>query len=308
MTAFQDIKSDYDEFSRRAQSTWQPYFTNSQVALKAYAGRSWTDLEVEKLRLENRSAQEYNIIRPKIQLYSGFARDNIKSTIVGPVETADQKTADELSEVMRFVYEKGEGNSILLNGFDDCLKTGVSLVGLWIDFSNDPVNGDIKFYKRSFNSFLMDPDWQRLDMSDVSEISLRDFVTREDAKALLPFVDPKVIDEVPSFSQDNKFTLLRRNTNFLRNRDVLAYDQYYRKVSRRVKEIVNVDTGIALDFNGDSSEESFVKEKIEFAKQFGINAELIERDKQFVELNIILSGEVVYSGPDPLGLEDYPFV
>jgi len=308
MTDFADIKKDYEEFSRRAQDIWQPYYKNADVALNAYSGRTWTQSEVDYLRDQGRYPEEFNIIRPKINLFSGYARDNMKSTIVGPVEDADQETADQLSEVMRFVYAKGDTNSIQLNAYDDCLKTGAALVEIYLDYTDDPIHGDIKYHKRSFNSFLIDPNFEKQDLSDASEISIRDFLTREDAKSLLPMVDPKVIDDISAYSNDNKFRYLRNNQRFYTNSDLISYDQYYRKVSKIVKEIVDIETGQAVMFAKDEDED-FLREKMQFAKEmFGIDTEIRKRTKQTVELNIVLSGEVVYSGPDPLGLDDYPFV
>jgi len=306
MAQFQDIKTDYEDFWLRSNNCWQSYFRNAQIALKSYAGNSWTQNEIQRLQQENRVAQEFNIIRPQIQLFSGFARDNIKSTIVAPIEDGDQETADQLTEVLKFVYEKADANAVMLNAFDDCLKTGISLVGLYMDYSKDPVFGDIKLYKRSFSSFIVDPDWEKPDFSDASEVLLRDFVTRADAKAMLPFVDPKIIDDIPSFSSDNKFTLLRNNQKFFKNKDILSYDQYYRKTTKKIKQIVDIDTGIAIPF-GDKQDLDFLQEKLDFAKQVGVNAEIIESNKQVVELNILLTGQVVYQGPDPVGLDDYPF-
>lgn len=307
MTDFQDIRTDYEDFWLRSNNCWQPYLRNAQVALQAYSGSSWTPKEVEALAEEGRFPEEFNIIRPQVQLFSGYARDNMKSTIVAPVEGGDQQTADQLSEVMKYVYEKSDANAVMLSAFDDCLKTGISLVGMFLDFSKDPIHGDIKFYKRSFSSFVIDPDWEKPDLSDASEVLLRDFVTREDAKALLPFVDPQVIDEARAFSADNKFTFLRNNQKFFKNKDLLSYDQYYRRTTVKVREIVDLDTGAAIPFFGDGEEKELLEEKLQLARQMGINAELLERNKQVVELNIILTGEPVYSGPDPLGLEDYPF-
>ena len=308
MAEFQDIKSDYEEFWLRAQDVWQPFNRNAQVALQAYSGRTWTEEERKHLRLENRYPQEFNLIRPQVQLFSGYMRDNIKSTIIGPVEGSDQKTADQFSEVMRYVYDKGDANAILLNAFDDCLKTGIALVGMWIDYSQDPINGDIKFYKRSFNSFIVDPNFEKADMSDAAEVLLRDFVTREDAKSLLPFVDPKVIDDAPPFRQDNKFQMMRSYNRFYSRRDLLSFDQYYRKVTKNQKQIVDLNTGDVIPFFGNEEEEQLMKEKLEFGRSMGIEAELVERPIQTVELNILLSGEVVYTGPDPLGINEYPFV
>lgn len=306
MTNFSDIKADYEDFSKRAQDAWVDYYKNAEASLLAYAGRTWTKAEIDKLHHENRSADEFPLIRSKVNFFSGYARDNMKSTVVGPVENADQFTADQLSEAMRYVYEKGDINSIQLNAFDDCLKTGMALVGIYLDYSHDPIHGDIKVYKRSYNSFMIDPDFEKMDLSDAAEVSIRDFVTREDAKSLLPMVDPKVIDDAPAYNTDNKYKYLRNNRYFMQRSDLLAYDQYYRKISKEVVEIVDLDTGIATTW--DEEDKELLEEKLNFARQLGLNVEVRKRTKQAVELNIFLTNELVYSGPDQIGLNDYPFV
>lgn len=305
MTNFSDIKADYEDFSRRAQDAWVDYYKNAEASLLAYAGRTWTQQEIDRLQHENRTADEFPIIRSKVNFFSGYARDNMKSTIVGPVENSDQYTADQLSEVMRYVYEKADINSIQLNAFDDCLKTGMALVGIYLDYSHDPIHGDIKVYKRSYNSFMIDPDFERMDLSDAAEVSIRDFVTREDAKALLPMIDPKVIDDAPAYSTDNKYKYLRNNRYFMQRSDLLAYDQYFKKISKEVVEIVDLDTGIATTWDEDDKE--LLDEKLAFARQLGLNVEVRKRTKQTIELNIFLTNEPVYTGPDQLGLDDYPF-
>lgn len=307
MSDFCDVKSDYEQFILRCQDAWTPYYRNAEASLLAYAGKSYTQAEINKLAEQERYPQEFNIIRPKIQLFSGYARDNMKSTVVGPVENSDVKTADQLSAVMKYVYEKGDINNVQLNCFDDSLKTGMSLIGLYMDYSNDPIHGDIKVYKRSYNSFYLDPDFERQDLRDAAEVGIRDFVTRNEAKSLLPMIDPNVIDDVPAYSTDNKYKYLRTNRTFMQRKDLLSYDQYYRLVSKDVKEIVDLDTGMATEWNGE--DEDLLYEKMRFAREaFGIEAEIRTRTKQVVELNILLSGEPVYTGPDQLGLDDYPFV
>ena len=308
MTKLNDVRSDYNDFWDRAQTQWQTYLRAADLSLKAYTGRTWTNDEIESLRLENRVASEFNIIRPKVQFYSGFARDNMKSVIVGPQESGDQETADQLSEVMRYVYEKGDANAVQLNAFDDCLKTGISLAGISLDYQNDRVFGDIKFWRRGFQSFLIDPDFENPDLSDASEVLIRDFMTRDAAKARLPFIDPKEIDLIPTYSRDNKFTLLRNNETFFKNTDLLSFDSYYRKVSKRVHEIIDLDTGATTPIYKAGEELEEIKERVAMARDQGVAVQIQEAWREVVELNILLSGIPVYTGPDPLGLEDYPFV
>lgn len=311
MGDFQDIRTDYDEFFRYANSAWQPFLQNASLAMETEAGVAFTNYERNILAQEGRDAVELNITRPVINFFSGYARDNIKSTVVAPVENSDQKTADQLSAVMSRVYDRGNAIGCLNDAFHSSLISGISLMGIWLDLSYDGTHGDISFYRRGYNSFLIDPSFENLDLSDANQVLLRDYVSKEQAKALLPFIDPQIIDEMGNFTMDDKFQRLKPSSNVLFNRSqgLLAFDSYYRRVSRTAKYIVDLDTGEEILFGGSKDEERMLLENIKMASEVGINARLITRHRQVVELNILLNGQVVYSGPDPSGIEDaYPFV
>ncbi len=76
-------------------------------------------------------------------------------------------------------------------------KSGISLCGIQMDYSKDFINGDISFFKRTYNSFFLDPTFESINLSDCSFAITRDLISKQYAKALLPFVDPKAIDEIP---------------------------------------------------------------------------------------------------------------
>jgi hypothetical protein len=308
---FEDIRSDYDEFFRYANSAWQPFLQDASLAMESEAGVAFTNYERQVLAREGRDAVELNIARPVINFFSGYARDNIKSTIVAPVENSDQQTADQLSAVMKRVYDSGNANGYLNDAFHHSLIAGISLVGIWLDLSEDGTFGDIKFYKRGYNSFLIDPNFENLDLSDASQVLLRDYVTKEQAKGLLPFIDPEIIDEMGNFTMDDKFQRLRPSRTMLFNRSqtLLAFDSYYRRVTKSARFLVDMSSGDEIEFTGTREEEKSLREVMALAEQEGIQTRLINRTKHEVELNILLNGQVVYSGADPTGIVDtFPFV
>jgi len=306
MTEFQEAKSNYNEFWLTAHESWQSYQRTLQVALNGYAGRTWTQAEIDKLSQEGRVPQEYNLIRPQVNFFSGYARDNMKSTIIGPQEGGDQKTADELSEVVKHVYEKGQANRIILDCFDESLKVGMSIVEMYLDFTNDPVHGDIKYKKRDANAYLIDPLFKKKDLSDASDILMREFMTKDDAKLFYPYIDEDLIEDVPFFSSDGKFRLLEKNNLFLKKRNVISVDQHFVKTIRKVKHVVDLNTGISRPLIGNAEFIKFHEERAILAKEMGANIAIREFNRPFVELNVIMSGQVVFSGPPPIGLESYP--
>lgn len=303
---YSDIRTDYEEFYRRGQDAWSAFWSNAELALRTSAGNSWLDTERQILLNQNRIPLEFNITRPKLQWFSGYMRDNIKSVVVAPQEDQDQELADEHSAVMRYVYQYGNAMPVQLRAFDDALKTGMSIVGIQKDFTKDPVYGDIQFYARSYNSVLLDPNFTRVDLADCQEVILRDFVTRDRAKLLLPMVDPRQIDDIASFVSDGKFNQLSQNRTYIQDRNLLSYDRYYRMVTRKVRVIVDLDTGISRRVTKDQDEDE-LKYVMYQAQQQGINVNLMEIEHPYAELNVFLSRQPVYSGDNEFDLDSYPF-
>lgn len=308
---FAQVKTESERNWKRGEEQWGPAWQLMERDLRGYAGSTWTHQELNQLSSEHREAIELPLIRSKINWFTGFQRDNIKSLEVQPVEGADQQTADQLSKTTKQVWDRGQGQYHLNQAFEDAVKTGISLLGMFLDFSKDPVNGDIKFFRRTYNSFVLDPDFEQPDLSDCSWAMLRDFVTRDQAKELLPFIDEDVIDNVPSAQRDDKFIHLRPFARNFNNPDIITYDQYYRRISEKRKLLIDKDSGFSRDIT------DMEKEKLEKLEE-GItalgateeaNVEIREETKEVVELSILLSGQVVFSGKDALGLENhYPFV
>lgn len=309
MADLTDLKSDYNEFWRYGKSNWNEYWTQANIAQRAAAGQSWRYDEAERIRQQKRDPLEFNIIKPYINLFSGYARDNIKSTVISPQEEQDQQPADDSDGILQWVYTKDNIVGKQLNSFDMALNSGISLVGIYMDYTQDLISGDIKSYVRPFNTFVLDPLFTDISLSDCSQVIMRDFVTRDQAKSLIPQVDDIAIEDAQPFFQDEKFRLYRpRQTNFS-TRDILALDWYYRQTTRRAKILIDLESGEQREFKDQDINEDDLKEFIQFQKeQNGMRFDIKEVNKPTIELGIFLSGEPVWKGPDPTGLDEYPFV
>ncbi len=186
-----------------------------------------------------------------------------------------------------------------------------------MDYSRDKVNGDIKMYWKPFNSMMLDPYFTKRDLSDCDQASTRDLLSKEAIKALLPGVDPSVIDNLPTGIRDNKYQYLgiyrQYNSTYIA-KNLCTYDQYWKRINIEQKYLVDMETGMSDQWNGTREEEKELKavlkqEAADRAKQ-GLppRLEFINSHKRSVELNIIVSGQLLYEGPDPTGLDNYPFV
>jgi len=325
MLTNQEIWSEFQENYRYAHDYWSPYVSNSQVYTLAASGFTWSNEERIQLSKEGREPLELNIMRRPLQFFSGYLRDNLNSIVIGPVEGSDQKTADQFTSLSHYVWDKGEGYSQFLDAADECFKSGISLCGLQMDYSKDFINGDITFFKRCFNQFYLDPTFEKIDLTDCSFSITRDLLDRNLIKQLLPFVDPKVIDSISNAFRDDKFLSYHPNfTTLSRNRNLMAYDQYYKRTTRKRRFLVDERSSFFRDITDlDSDQYKALRMGLkrldtlqEDAEEMGVsedqlppNLTIREENRPYVELHIMLNGQEVYNGEDKTGIvETYPFV
>lgn len=320
-----EIRSEFSSNYKYAHDYWQPFVENAQVFTMAASGRTWSNNELQQLAKEGREPLEFNIMRRPLQFFSGYLRDNLNSIVIAPVEGSDQKTADQFTKLSYYTWDKGDGYNVFLDAADECMKSGISLCGIQMDYSRDFINGEISFYKRTYNSFFLDPTFERIDLQDCSFAITRDLLDRSLIKQLLPFVDSKEIDNIHMGFRDDKFLSYHPNFNVLsRNRNLLAYDQYYKRISKRRKFLVDEESSYFRDIT-DLDKDDIEKLKLGIYRLRNLReeasasgdvsgsqlppiVEIREVDREFVELNILLNGQHVYSGEDKTGInQTYPF-
>lgn len=297
----------WQQFFYDAYRTWGVFYAAAYRDLRMYAGDQWTNLEKVKLERQNRMVLQLNKIRRVVNLYSGYERENRTQTVTAPVEGSDEITADLFSNVMYYVYDKGNADYIISEAFEHSLKTGLAIVGIYMDYSKDKVNGDIRFYWKPFNALMLDPYFTKRDLSDCDQASTRDLISKEQVKALLPWVSPEEIDMIPTGIRDNKYQYLgiyrQYNSTYIA-KNLVTYDQYWRRYNKYQKYLVDEETGVSEEWNGTKEEERELKRTLAHTPQ----VKLITSSKRSIELNIIVGGKLLYSGPDPTGLDTFPFV
>lgn len=297
----------FNQFFYDAYRCYGVLFAKQYRDLRAYAGDNWTNLEKSKLEKQNRMVLELNKIRRVVNLYSGYERENRTATVCTPIEGSDVKTADQFSDVMYYVYDKANADYIVSEAFEHSLKTGLAIIGIYMDYSRDKVNGDIKMYWKPFNALMLDPYFTKRDLSDCDQASTRDLLSKEQIKSILPWIDPEVIDNLPTGIRDNKYQYLgiyrQYNSTYIA-KNLCTYDQYWKRINKEQKYLIDTETGVTEEWNGTRQEEKALKIQLQETPRL----QLITSHKRSVELNIIVSGQLLYSGPDPTGLDNYPFI
>lgn len=295
----QDVVKDFGESYERAYQLWNTFYAEAYKDLSYYLGNQWSLEELSYLNNQRRSSFTYNKIRRLINLVQGYQRKNRLASVIQPIENASEDTAEMLSDTMQFVMQYADGYEAISDAFKGALTTGVSFLSPWIDYREDPINGDIRFHRDDWNAVIMDPFFTKKDLSDCSFVARRKFLSRTEVISLLP--DKKdVIEALPWGSRDDKFTYMPYARQWGMQK-LLNYTEYWRTRWDTKEVLVDMVTGETKVWDGD-------KKRLKLFRETFPQIQVVRKPVKSVELGIIVEGELLYYGKDPFGLNDYPFV
>ncbi len=303
----------YNEPHRDVLSRMEAFYAESITVNQSFWGEADTDTRFESgdqtlwndlygnLPANRRRMFSFNRIRRVIQMISGYQRRNRKSTIVIPIENADSDTADQFTKSLNWVHRQESVLETISSSFEGSLITGMNLLQVWLDYRSDPVSGNIRVDNCSYNSFLIDPYFRKTDLSDCNAIWKRSYISKREAVSLLPNNADEIMGLQGQDNRDGKFQFLPENYNFgLKN--LLAYDEFYYRDYRTQRMLIDSQTGETTEWRGSD------EERLKLFLQNYPSITVVEQEIPTVRLAIVVQNKVFYDGPNPLGIDQYPFV
>lgn len=298
------IKKKIDADYSANQAIWQVYWTEATIDTRLEAGDTalMADLN-QALPNNNRGSWYFNRVRPLCNMVSGFQRRNRKSTIVVPLENGDQQTADQWTKILLGIYKREGVLETISDAFHQgaCIA-GMNLLHVYMDYSKDPVSGDIKVDNCAYNSFFIDPYFRKLDLSDCSFVWRRSYLSHSAAAALIP----NKYDEIMALpgnptgtGRDGRFQYMPESYGQTQQ-NRLAYDEYYYRAYRKQKLLVDKETGETFEIT--NQEQVDIDTFLDHYPQVSV----IEQEVPTVRLAIMIQDKVFYDGNS--GLDRYPFI
>jgi len=304
----------YDEKDRGILKRMEAFYAESITINQAFWAEADTDTRFEagdqtvwndiygNLPASRQKQFNFNRIRRVINMVSGHQRRNRKSTIVTPVENGDQLTADQFTKILYWVNQQEGVLETISDSFHGALVTGMNLLQVWIDYRQDPIAGNIRVTNCSYNSFLIDPYFRKHDLSDCNAIWKRTFVSKKEAISLMPgYADD--IEQLmgQGYNRDGKFQFMPESYSYGQT-NLLTYDEYYYRDYREQKLLVDTQTGETVEWKSDDTDK--LKQFLSVYPQVTV----IDNEVPTVKLAIVVQGKVLYDGPNPMGIDAYPFV
>lgn len=262
----------------------------------------WNDL-YGNLPANRRRQFNFNRIRRVIEMISGHQRRNRKSIIAVPKENGDSQTADQFTKILMWACNQEGILETISEAFYGALTTGMNLLQVWVDYRSDPVSGNIRVDNTSYNGFLIDPYFRKHDLSDCNGIWKRSYLTRREIVSLLPEHTEEILGLMgnETGTRDGKFQYAPESYGFNYNK-LLTYDEFYYRDYRTQKMLVDTQTGESTEWSADDDE------KLRLFLQTYPTITVIDQEIPTVKLAIVVQGKVMYHGPNPMGIDKYPFV
>ena len=292
------METFYAEAVTINQSFWSEAFTDTRF--ESGDSTVWNDV-YGNIPVNRRRHFNFNRIRRVINMISGHQRRNRKSTIVTPIENADNDTADQFTRVLTWVNQQEGVYDTISEAFHGALVTGMNLLQVWVDYRSDPVSGNIRVDNCSYSSFLIDPFFRKTDLSDCNALWKRTYLTKRECISLLPDKADIILGLWARDNRDGKFQFQVENFNYgLRN--LLSYDEFYYRDYRTQKMLVDTQTGETMEWKGKEEEDLKL-----FLRTYP-TVTVVDQEIPTVRLAVVVQGRVLYDGPNPLGIDSYPFI
>ena len=299
---YEEIKKRINEFRENSLPSNQDFQNEAATDTNFNIGNQSISADTFGLLPTSRRQQYcFNRIRRIVNMISGQQRKTRKSVKATPLENGSAETADQLTKLLMWAMQQENGLDVISDSFQDALVTGLSLIQITLDYSRDPVSGNIKYESCPYNSFIIDPYFRKPDLSDCNGILKRSYLSKKEIKALLPaYIDkidklgkPKGVD--PDFPASME--TLSTASNYL-----YPYDEFFYRDYRKQKLLTDLQTGESIEWTGKDDEalDRYLKEYPQ--------VKLFESMVRTVRLAITVNGEVFYDGANPLGIDEYPFV
>jgi hypothetical protein len=294
-----DIVAEADSRYQSNLSAWQLFFWEQLIDRKVYLGDQRYLNLYSGLNYEHQK-YIFNASMPVVNMVCGRQRQHRKATQMVPVHGSSNHTASQATKVMQSAYSNDDTYNTVSNCFKEAAGiTGLSLMHSWIDYRRDPICGDLKTECFSADMVMMDAFWREMDLSDCQFIRTRKYLWKEQVKQMLPGRehDIDLLNDQAYF--DTKFTFMPQQYN-IRRKGFLAYDEYWYLTERMATFIVDPQTY-------ESTEVDFDKEDLANLKARFPEVVVVKEKVPTVHLAIIVNNTCFYNGPNPLGVDFYPF-
>lgn len=297
------VARELDDFWKESQALWQQWWYEADLDTKMATGQQDYWNTFYNINYRNQKILMFNKILRIINMIGGYQRDNRLATQVIPSDNDPDggQTADQLTKMISWIMRQDSTYEKISDSFDGSNICGLNLLHLWMDFREDPENGEIKTERIPFNAFLMDNYWTKQDLSDCDRIWTRKYITTRQLESLIPGVRKDIPYLGKGYAaKDGKFQFLAQNW-YQYQQEMYAYDEYWVRDYKEKEKLLDKRTGEVIDWNG-------TKDQLRMLKNVNPNIKVITANVPTIKLYVLVNNHLIYEEQSPYGLDRFPFV
>ena len=247
---YKDLKYSSSRFSK--------LFEEMDNDFKFVQGEQWEPTAVEELRKQGVKALAINKVKPIIKLITGIERQSKSDFVAFPEGKEDGLVAEIATRLLKNASKVSDVQRKLSDQFKNGAICGAAFLEPYIDYSNDLINGNLRWKKISAKDVYLDPDFKEYDLSDCKYIiKVSKDLSKEDLEFLFPDdtakikkivngqLSPQVFDNLEAHIQGLDYPPHERSNPNDAPEEV-TYDliDYYYKALRTAYYVVHADKGI----------------------------------------------------------------
>jgi len=198
--------------------------------------------------------------------------------------------------------EKGGGYHQISRAFNPMVRCGMDFVTLYVDRSEDLLNGEIGFARTPWTTCMPDPNFMQLDGSDMTYFIRREYLTQRQLEMLLPGVDPQ--KNLQPTEQAMYGPAMDPGLFPVRQQDRYLVTEIYTRTFTPRTYLLSRKTGEMRQV--DVARNSMEEERLRIILQQMPELVPVKRQDKDVQYQIFIGEDQIYKGPEPTRCGDIP--
>lgn len=246
-----NLTKEIEERVKYASAYNQMRISNARIDTQLRAGdTSVYGRLFPSLPAEMRNALPINRIKSDCESISGMQRANRKQPIFKHRNDQYESTAEILTKLVQgsMQYAEEDTQETFSTSFDCGVTTGIGLIQVWADWSQDPICGDLRTSYVPTDQYYIDPDWQGSPkMNDLEFIHPYKFISCRAASMI--YADHKKA----LLRSPNRNLIVKHRIN---NPNTVSIEEHWYIDHIEQENIIDTETGIYFQFYGDEREKN----------------------------------------------------
>lgn len=215
------IADDVYKLYKEAKETERDSFKKAEISEKFYNGTGqWDKDEADKLKSEKRAALVINELEPKIDLLSGYQRQNRTDFKFLPVEEGDAVISDILNILTKNITEQCDYDQEETKVFEDSSIVGRGLLNLYMDFDKN-IQGDIVIERFPWADIYFGPH-EKQDLSDCEYLTKFKWYSKSRIKELWPDKADEINKEIDAYMENGSPHITRATGQYEQSENVIS--------------------------------------------------------------------------------------